>query len=249
MTGPLAQWKVKAGGHFHSLKRVGVAEHLQSCPVRSGDSIIDIGLYKLAFRKTNITFQLQIFKKANFFPLNGYILTFARELPYLHLKTYINHRYFESSHWSKNKLFLSVLRIWDFIYPGSKFFHLGSRIQGQKGTDCESGIFIPDAGSEFFHPGTRIQGQKGTGSRNRIRNTGFYLYFYNATSKVSFLTQMSLYIRYQASIEQLPDGSSIDFCGEDLSQSHLELRVWISHYSRIKHYFNRRTLVPVGIIR
>jgi hypothetical protein len=42
-------------------------------------------------------------------------------------------------------------------------------------------------------------------------------------------------INATASIEQLPDGASIDFCGDDLSQSHLELRLWISNYSRIKN--------------
>jgi hypothetical protein len=89
-----------------------------------------------------------------------------------------------------------MFRIRD-AYPGSEFFHPGSRIQGQKDSgsririhikefnyfnptidsklsETKSGLFIPDPDPDFLpflDPGSR--GQKGTGYRIWIRNTAF----------------------------------------------------------------------------
>ncbi len=41
---------------------------------------------------------------------------------------------------------------------------------------CGSGMFIADPGSKFFHPGSRIQGQKD--SQIRIRNTEWNIHLY-----------------------------------------------------------------------
>ncbi len=87
-----------------------------------------------------------------------------------------------------------VLRILD-VYPGSYFFHPGSRIHIKefkyfnskncflKLYEIWSRLFIPDPDPDFIpipDPGSR--GQKGTGSRIRIRNTDVIILSWSGSS-------------------------------------------------------------------